>query len=358
MAKAKAEKKEKPITLKKLPGSLSFVRGSLLTDATFYDEMPNGQLKPLLVFEHGIRGTQNVNKESNVDSTNIQTTQSAKTAQEAKALVIKFGVSFLPLKDVLFASSKGTSLKDEEYAFFKESLHDFTARASESKGLQEVANRYARNILNGRWLWRNKTIANTVTINVSLSDNDLCTDVDALSIPLNHFDDYSLEEIKLGEVIAKGLSGEEKLPQIEVSARLTFPVSGAIEVYPSQNYIEGLDKIKGFSRPLYFVSPFTAHQKLGDIKYKGQAALRDQKIGNAIRTIDTWYSEYPEFQKPIPVEPNGANLGEGKFFRQFKAGISDSAFSIAKNLNNTDPDSDRGMFMIAALIRGGVYSES
>ena len=40
----------------------------------------------------------------------------------------------------------------------------------------------------------------------------------------------------------------------------------------------------------------------------GQAALRDQKIGNALRTIDTWYPAYEERRVPLPVEPNGASL--------------------------------------------------
>ena len=35
----------------------------------------------------------------------------------------------------------------------------------------------------------------------------------------------------------------------------------------------------------------------------------------------------------------------------------DSAFDILKEIRSLDPNSDKGMFLIACLVRGGVYSE-
>ena len=84
----------------------------------------------------------------------------------------------------------------------------------------------------------------------------------------------------------------------------------------------------------------------------GHAALRDQKISNALRTIDTWYPAYAEYGRPLPVEPNGASLEAQEFFRDKKT----SAFEFARRLNTLDPTSPDGMFMIASLIRGGVFS--
>lgn len=34
-----------------------------------------------------------------------------------------------------------------------------------------------------------------------------------------------------------------------------------------------------------------------------------------------------------------------------------SAFDILKEIDDLDPNSEKGMFLIACLIRGGVYSE-
>ena len=52
------------------------------------------------------------------------------------------------------------------------------------------------------------------------------------------------------------------------------------------------------------------------------------------------------------VPSNGASLEAQEFFRDKKT----SAFEFARRLNTLDPASPDGMFMIASLIRGGVFS--
>ena len=89
---------------------------------------------------------------------------------------------------------------------------------------------------------------------------------------------------------------------------------------------------------------------------RGVAGFHAPKIGNALRTIDTWYPEFTENdEKPIPVEPNGASLDAQQFFRVGKEKVS--GFDILKEIRTLDPNSEKGMFLIACLIRGGVYSE-
>ena len=85
----------------------------------------------------------------------------------------------------------------------------------------------------------------------------------------------------------------------------------------------------------------------------GQAALREQKIGNALRTIDTWYPAYEERLVPISVEPNGANLDMKEFFR--KKGDA-SGFKLMQRVGELDPETPEGLFLLACLIRGGVFS--
>jgi len=123
-------------------------------------------------------------------------------------------------------------------------------------------------------------------------------------------------------------------------------------VFPSQNYLE--DKPKGFARSLYCLGTPDRASKTDGIRVMGQAALRDQKISNALRTIDTWYPDFASFGRPIPVEPNGANLEAQRFFRH---GKKVSAFDLVKQLNTLDPASPEGLFVTASLIRGGVFSE-
>lgn len=86
--------------MNKLPGVLSFQRCLLVTDGLFYNELDNGNLSPLWVMRHGIRGTQNINKASKEgqaasasakrdEVSNIQTTDSAKLDANASALQVR-----------------------------------------------------------------------------------------------------------------------------------------------------------------------------------------------------------------------------------------------------------------------------
>lgn len=339
-------------TQKRLPGVLSGQRLVVITDAPFENLFEDGRRTPLEVVRHGIRGTQNVNNEKESEVSNIQMTETARTDVEAIGFAAGFAIRFLPLERSLFAcAGEGSDI-------YRENHRAFVDRACTSEGLREVARRYARNILNGRWLWRNHVVAQSISVHVAIGSEEM--EVDALSIPRDTFGDYRDEEDRLGRVIHDSLAGGA--PQtIEVEAHIRFGFKGAVEVFPSQNYVEG--KPKGFARPLYKVGHPEAVQRhnslvdYADIRKMGQAALRDQKVNNAIRTIDTWYPAYAERHRPIPVEPSGASLDAMEFFRRNGRDNRHSAFDLMRRLGQIDPDEPDGMFLIATLVRGGVFGE-
>ncbi len=364
---------------KKLPGVLAFQRGLVISDAELFNEI-DGEYEgyPVFVVRHGIRGTQNVNKEGAKEGlgdtvtsgdtnlrpvSNIQQTDSAKMDRRADALIVRFAIRFLDLKGSLFACAPSKKDTDNEVAALRNSVEHFIERAKSSSGLDEVSCRIARNIANARWLWRNRLIASAITVTVH-TENQEISSFDALQIPLNQFDNYSDSERAVAQVIAAGLRGHE-LAALTVAARVEFGVRGGIEVFPSENYIEkpkgdkgdkGDKRLKGFARSLYQLGQ-PEQSKLEDgPRVMGRAAIRDQKISNALRTIDTWYPDFAERGRPIPIEPNGANLDAQCFFRpKQKDGVS--AFNLMTRLNEIDPASEIGMFLTACLIRGGVYSE-
>lgn len=347
---------------KKLPGSLSLQRGTVVSDGAFFNLYDDGKQEALHVMYHGIRGTQNVagNKEKGAatgnslarEVTNIQLTESAKLQPNAK-LLVKWDFRFIDLSYVLFASaSKAGADKSEEYNF-RQAFLSFVDRAKQSDGLKEVVRRYIRNIVNGRWLWRNRIVAESINIQVTAQNYPEKFSFDALSYNLKSFENSSEQEQKLADILLKGITGESTNAALHIEAIVDFGMGG-VEVFPSQNYLE--EKTKGFSRSLYQLTPKKPDHKANDNQYLGQAALRDQKIGNALRTIDTWYPLFEENdKKPIAVEPNGANLEGQIFYRVGKDKVS--AFDILKEVDELDPNSDKGMFLIACLIRGGVYSE-
>lgn len=349
-------------TFKKLPASLALQRGTVISDGAFF-HLIDGKREPLQVMYHGIRGTQNVagNKSKGAASgetvarevSNIQQTESAKLLPNAK-LLVTWDFRLIDLSAVLFASaSKAGADKADEQAFRK-AFQGFVARAKTSDGLVTVVQRYVRNVVNGRWLWRNRLAAEHIVINVSASQNREQTYAfNALDFDLSSFDHVSADEQALADILLRGATGEATDAGLHIEAVVDFGMGG-VEVFPSQNYLE--DKPKGFSRSLYQLNPVRSQRSADNNQLLGQAALRDQKIGNAIRTIDTWYPDAAAYQfKPIAVEPNGASLEQQFFFRVGKDKAS--AFDILKEIDDLDPNSDKGMFLIACLIRGGVYSE-
>lgn len=361
-------------TMRKLPGVLSFARCHVVTDGEMFSLMDDSQEIPVPVIRHGIRGTQNILKTKGLDSqktavtgngdvNNIQITETAKLDTQAKALVVRFSIAMLDLRKSLFACAGGDPNGVDRY-MMRSTVEDFTKRAMGSAGMREVACRYSRNIANGRWLWRNRSIASAIEIRVTDSKTKdlIAVFPDAKKIPMNSFDDYSHEEVNLSLAIQKQMEGESHSGLI-VEATLKMPVDGGIEVFPSQNYVE--KKPDGFARSLYKIGHPEKMERTSDSiplmafkdsRLMGSAALRDQKIFNAIRTIDTWYSSFSENGFPIPVEPAGASLEYQSFFRG--NGEKNSAFEFFKRLCLIDPNSPEGMFCIASLDRGGVYSES
>lgn len=344
-------------TFAKAPPVFSFQRGMLVTDGAFFNNISGQYLDhPLSVIRHGIRGTQNVNEAGDTakagvarDPSNIQQTETAKTEHGSDGMVVTFGLRMLDLDHALFACAAETV--DITNAV-RASVQGFVRRAKASLGLEEISRRIARNVANGSWLWRNRVTASTVRVEAWHGDT-LVAAFDALATPTHHFDDYTADERALAEILAKGLRGDVRA-SIEVRAYVSFGVTGGVEVFPSQAYVE--NKPKGFARPLYKIN-LTGGRKQDDmgVAILGQAALRDQKISNRLRCMDTWYPGFDQVKRPIPVEPNGANLEFMQFFRGSRK--TGSAFDMLTRLNKIDPDSEEGMFCIAILMRGGVFGE-
>ncbi|WP_028990507.1 type I-F CRISPR-associated protein Csy3 [Thermithiobacillus tepidarius DSM 3134] len=349
--------------LKYLPSVLAFRRAVILTDAPLQYVTADNVVKPVPVIRHGTMGTQNVNEaekkgaataaEGERDVRNLQEIESAKTGADMRHLQISFQMKTLALRDTLHSCANSAKQNTDESSRMRAMLNNFIERALNSNGLTEVSRRIARNVCNARWIWRNRTLASNVHILVE-SDGQSWPIDDALSTPMSHFDGYTESEKAIGDRIAAGLRGEKQRVTLNVRAVIDLGVQGAAEVYGSQNYEPSLDKLKkgGLSRSLYKLQ--MAKQEIEDGAWVvGQAALRDAKVWNALRTIDTWFADYDIVGTPIPVEPMGASLALMRFMRDKKQ----SAFELFKRLHQIDPNSPEGMYCIASLMRGGVFGD-
>lgn len=221
---------------------------------------------------------------------------------------------------------------------------------SESQGYGELASRYAYNLANGRFLWRNRMGAERVEIRISHLQNGVAAKTwtfDALALSLRNFDAPSEDKTKkalteLAGVIEAGLSGAHHvLLEITAFARM----GGGQEVFPSQELIldKGTDRGGQKSKTLYAIG--------------GAAGIHSQKLGNAIRTVDTWYPDEDGFG-PIAVEPYGSVTSQGKAYRQPRDKKDFYSLLDAWMIKDQVPDPAQQHYVMATLIRGGVFGES
>ncbi|MGJ0484405.1 MAG: type I-F CRISPR-associated protein Csy3 [Methylomicrobium sp.] len=211
----------------------------------------------------------------------------------------------------------------------------------DQEGFKELAKRYATNIANARYLWRNRVGAEKIEVIVDTSDGDKCV-FDAKQFSLRDFNSGHTDLQKLASKIADALCG--RLPYLLISVEAYALVGRAQEVYPSEELVLGNGK-GDKSKILYAVN--------------GTAALHSQKIGNALRTIDTWYPGYEDSAiGPIAIEPYGAVTNLGKAFRTPKDKVDFYTLFDRFALGEKLAGKEQEHYVMAILVRGGVFGQS
>ncbi|MBU2875906.1 type I-F CRISPR-associated protein Csy3 [Marinobacter salexigens] len=230
-------------------------------------------------------------------------------------------------------------------ALFKQSYFQAARNYIEQEGFRELGQRYAQNIANARFLWRNRVGAEQIEVQVKVlnKNQEQQWAFDALNYSVRSFDDQDDKVNQLGEKIAAALASGDGALMLEIT---TYSQLGkAQEVYPSEELV--LDKGKSKkSKVLYQV--------------KGHAAMHSQKIGNALRSIDTWYPDYDSPEKSagaIAIEPYGAVTNLGKAYRTPKDKqdffTHFDVWARGGELSTNDQH-----YVMAVLVRGGVFGES
>lgn len=269
-----------------------------------------------------------------IENPNLQTVDVATLSAEADTLRVRFTLR------VLGGTGTPSACNDADYRTKLLSTIDGYRQAH---GFAELAGRYAANLANGRFLWRNRIGAEQVEVQIAhLVDGAPARrwTFDALQRSLRGFDAAPQGEFaEVAALVAEGLAGDRHV-LLEVTAFVRL--GAGQEVFPSQELI--LERGRGDkSKTLYEVNKI--------------AAVHSQKIGNALRTIDTWYPE-AEANGPIAVEPYGSVTTQGKAYRQPKN--KDDFYNLLDNwlLKDKVPPVEQQHFVVATLIRGGVFGDS
>lgn len=332
---------------------LAFERKIDPSDALLYSgnwqDIGSAKWQPLAIREKAVRGTISnrlKNKKSEdparldaeVNKANLQTVDVVTLPAECDTLKVEFTLR------ILGEVSQPSVCNDADY---QQKLQTVINDYITEHGFVELSKRYAYNLASGRFLWRNRVGAEEVKVIVSHYKNQQVVnswEFNGFEFNLRDFSVKSNNQEKLDKVakiIADGLNGDGyALLKVAAFAR----VGTGQEVFPSQELV--LDSKENKSKILYDVN---------DI-----AAMHSQKIGNAIRTIDTWYPTPEEGGSvgPISVEPYGSVTSRGKAYRQPTQKADFYTLFDRWILSDNRPEIGNQHYVVANLIRGGVFGES
>ncbi|MCV6589552.1 MAG: type I-F CRISPR-associated protein Csy3 [Marinobacterium sp.] len=341
-------------TTLKTASVLAFERKLDPSDALMYagswDNRSNSADWPAIALqEKSVRGTISNRLKANkqdpakldaeISNPNLQTVDTAALPADADTLKVRFTLRIL--------GGMGTPSACNNINY-EARLQAVVKGYISEQGFGSLAWRYACNLANGRFLWRNRVGAENVEVQISqLQQGEAanCWTFDAQSLSLRHFDvngDDQNSLKALADTIENGLAGE-RYTLLEVTAFVRL--GDGQEVFPSQKLILNRDR-GDKSRTLYEVN--------------GTAGIHSQKLGNAIRTIDDWYpkTEASTGLGPIAAEPYGSVTTRGMACRQPKQ--KEDFYSLLDNwlLKDKVPSVENQHFVMAILIRGGVFGEA
>ena len=266
-----------------------------------------------------------------VEKANLQKVDACSLGENQDTLKVSFTLK------ILGGVEKPSACNNE--TFFK-SYESVAKNYIQQYGFKELARRYAINIASGRFLWRNRVGAEKVEVMVTVNDEQPVT-FNALNYSLHDFEITDENIQALADKISAALRGE--LPYLLLKVEAYALVGKAQEVYPSEELV--LDKGKGDkSKVLYSVN--------------GVAAMHSQKIGNALRTIDTWYPDFEQKKMPIAIEPYGAVTNLGKAYRTPKEKKDFFSLFDKYALGETLENAEQEHYVMAVLVRGGVFGQS
>lgn len=323
------------------PSVLAFESKLICSDALMsaggWDSRNNAtDWQPIHVTEKAVRGTISNRQKAavtndpakltaEIQKANLQTIDNAALPFDCDTLQVCFTLR------VLGGLNIPSSCNSPEY---QKALSALVDNYTEQHDLSELASRYAFNLANGRFLWRNRVGVENVEIQVSNGDTTWA--FDSLELGLRNFNQKE-KVFELAQAIEMGLKNEKP---ILLTVKAFSQLGGGQTVFPSQELV--LDKGDKKSKFLY---------QLNNI-----AAIHSQKIGNALRTIDTWHPEAEEVG-PIAVEPYGSVTTRGKTYRQPKAKQDFYSLLDGWILKGNEPEIEQQHYVMAMLIRGGVFGE-
>ena len=231
---------------KKLPSVLAFekkiVPSNGIMFATTWSERNNHKNNfPLRIISKSVKGTiSNRLKASDtkdpakldrmIENANLQIVDTCTLPMECDTLLLFFTIKVL-------GNIKTPSACND--IAFKSRYENLVKNFYEKEKFEELGLRYAINIANGRFLWRNRVGSSNIEVHVRI-DRDSSKEFifNSLDYSLRSFDKYDDNVKELGSLISKTLASDSDFLNLEINAFVKM--GHAQEVYPSEELV--LDK--------------------------------------------------------------------------------------------------------------------
>ena len=340
----------------KIASVLSFEKKMVPSDGFMYGTVWENRADstiatPLSLQEKSVRGTISnrlkdtikndpVKLNAEVEKANLQRVDGCALGEKQDTLNLRFTLKFLSGVQI------PTSCYSRDFnATLKVAVEDYIKEFS----FTELAKRYAINIANARFLWRNRVGADDIEVRVKVLNKGVDKNwiFNSYEFDINSFySDGSNAIASLQNEIADTLSGKNGKTFLLLEINAFCKMGYAQDVYPSEELVlsKGASK-NNKSKILYQID--------------GIAGMHSQKLGNALRSIDTWYPDYDNLGiGPIAVEPYGAVTTLGKAFRSpgDKADFYTlfDKFATGEDLKEVNDKH----YVMSVLIRGGVFGDA
>ncbi|MBA5248730.1 MAG: type I-F CRISPR-associated protein Csy3 [Gammaproteobacteria bacterium] len=305
----------------------------------------NNQATPLILQEKSVRGTISnrlkkaiaddpIKLDAEVKKANLQRVDNCALSPKQDTLKLSFTLK------ILSGVENPSACNSEE---FNQTYTKAVQGYITEYGFRELANRYVTNLASGRFLWRNRVGCEKLEVQIKvLNENNTFNETFECNNHLS-FDNTDEKAQQLATEIAKTLSGENEFLLLEINA--FAKIGKSQDVYPSEELVldKGNTDKKGKKSKILFA--------VGEV-----AAMHSQKLGNAIRVVDTWYPKFQETNKPIAADPYGAVTNLGVAYRNAKA-KTDFFTLFDKFSTGEEIETDDQHFVMAVLVRGGVFGE-
>lgn len=337
----------------KLCNQLNYVRSLSTGKAIFYHLSKDNEMRPLEVEKTRIRapkgGYAEAYKGSDFDQKNVAAQDLAySNPQHIEECYVNPCVD--DIYCVFSLRIRANSLApdiccDEEV---RKRLSILASTFQELNGYSELAHRYAKNILLGIWLWRNRE-CRKLTIEVKISESEILIIENATKLSwYGHWDQNATECLeRLAAYLTRALSDPTEYFNMDIKAKIS--VGWGDEIYPSQKFLDSRED----GVPTKQLA--TVELESG----KKTVAFHGQKIGAALQSIDDWWHE--DADKPLRVNEYGADREYVIARRHPKFG--NDFYQLIRSTENWIDEMQRSKsipnevhFIMSVLIKGGLFN--